>query len=194
MSAESLDVPAIGAVTVGLDDVLFPLSSWLDGSWEDVAIAASAFGLDPTALLDRLRATAVVGPSGRAIEGALIAEGLSDVELPAVAPGLVAAFNAHAPAHLDCYPGVQAALSSLRSMVPVACVTDGDPHAQRSKLRALQLTDAFDAVVFSEHSGDAPTSLERAALLIGVPTAQTVHVACTDELIALAAEMTELPN
>jgi len=176
MSAEPLDVPAIGAVTVGLDDTLFPLESWLDGAFEDVAAAATAFGLDEVALLDRLKALSAAGSNGRTIERALIAVGMSDVELPAVTPGLVAAFNAHAPARLECYPGVEAALSTLRSLVPVACVTDGDPHTQRSKLRALRLTDAFDAVVFSEHPDDPSTPLERAALLLGVPAAQTVHV------------------
>jgi FMN phosphatase YigB (HAD superfamily) len=188
MSAEALDVPAIAAVTVGLDDTLFARDSWLDGAWEDVATAAGAFGLDSAALLDRLLAIAAAGSNGRTIERALVAVGLSYVELPAVTPGLVAAFNAHAPAYLDCYPGVEAALGTLRSKVPVACVTDGDPHAQRSKLRALRLTDAFDAVVFSEHTDDTAAALERAALLIGVPVAQTVHVTRPAALVELAAD------
>jgi putative hydrolase of the HAD superfamily len=193
VTAQAHDVPAIAAVTVGLDNTLFPLASWLDGAWDDVATAAGAFGIDSAEFLDLLRMIAAAGSDGRTIERALVAVGVSDVELPAVVPGLVAAFNAHAPAHLDCYPGVEAALTALRSMVPVACVTEGDPHAQRSKLRALRLSDSFDAVVFSGESDEPGGALERAASLLGVPAAQTVHVTRSATLIDVAARIAGLP-
>jgi putative hydrolase of the HAD superfamily len=46
-------------------------------------------------------------------------------------------------------------LAALRAHVPIGLVTDGDPAVQRSKLRALGLADAFDAVVISDAWGRA---------------------------------------
>jgi putative hydrolase of the HAD superfamily len=173
---------AIAAVTVDLDDTLFPQAAWLDGAWEAVAAAGGTLGLDAAALHDRLVAIAAAGSDGgRIIDRALVAIGCSEVDLPAITPGLLAAFRAHAPERLECYPGVVAALTALRASVPVACITDGDPHIQRAKLRALGLSDAFDAVVFSDELGRQfrkphPAPFLRALDLLGVDAGQAVHV------------------
>lgn len=195
MTAEALDAAVIAAVTVALDDTLFPQATWLSGAWDEVAAAGAAFGLDASELLEQLRASALTGSrDGHVIDRALIAIGVSDVELPAVTPGLVAAFKAHAPTELECYPGVAAALTRLRSMLPVACITDGDPHIQRAKLRALGLADSFDAVVFSDELGRGyrkphPAPFERALRLLGVDAAATVHVGdrCRQDVEGAAA-------
>ena len=172
----------IAAVTVDLDDTLFPQESWLRGAWAAVAGAAGTLGLDETAVHERLLAVAAQGSDGgRIIDRALVALGVADHELPALTPGLVAAFKAHAPHRLECYPCSATALAELRALVPLACITDGDPHVQRAKLRALGLVDSFDAVVFSdelgrEHRKPDPAPFLRAAALLGVDPAAMVHV------------------
>lgn len=182
MTAEPIAAPVIAAVTVDLDDTLFPQSAWLEGAWEAVAAAGGTLGLDGAALHDRLLAIAAAGSDGgRIIDRALVAIGCSEVDLPALTPGLLAAFRAHAPKRLECYPGVVAALASLRAVVPVACITDGDPHIQRAKLRALGLAEAFDAVVFSDELGRQfrkphPAPFLRALDLLGVDPSEAVHV------------------
>lgn len=182
MTTEQLTTSVISAVTVDLDDTLFPQSAWLEGAWEAVAVAGSTLGLDQVALREQLAAVAATGSDGgRIIDRALLALGCSEVELPALTPGLLAAFRAHAPASLPMYPGVAEALATVRALVPVACITDGDPHIQRSKLRALGLADAFDAVIFSDEMGREfrkphPAPFLRALELLGVDAAATVHV------------------
>jgi HAD superfamily hydrolase (TIGR01509 family) len=182
VTAEPIAAPVIAAVTVDLDDTLFPQESWLSGAWEAVAAVGGTLGLDADALLRQLEIVAADGSDGgRIVDRALLAIGCSEVELPALTPGLLAAFRAHAPARLECYPGIEAALSALRAQVPVACITDGDPHIQRSKLRALGLSDAFDAVIFSDELGREfrkphPAPFLRALELLGVAAADTVHV------------------
>ena len=182
MTAEPIAACGIAAVTVDLDDTLFAQASWLDGAWDAVAGAGETLGLDPHMLRRSLAAIAASGSDGgRIIDRALAAIGCSDVDLPALTPGLVAAFRAHAPLHLDCYSGVEAALALVRAQVPVACITDGDPHIQRSKLRALGLADSFDAVVFSDEIGRQfrkphPAPFLRALDLLGVRAHETVHV------------------
>ena len=79
------------------------------------------------------------------------------------------------------YPGAAPALAELRELMPVACVTDGDPDIQRAKLRALRLEDAFDAIVISDEMGRGfrkphPAPFLRALELLGVPGSAAVHV------------------
>jgi HAD superfamily hydrolase (TIGR01509 family) len=182
VTAEPIAAVAVAGVTVDLDDTIFPQVAWLAGAWRAVAAAGAAFGLDAVLLHERLVAiTAAGSDGGRIVDRALLAIGCSEVELPAITPGLVAAFRSHAPDHLDCYPGVAAALGALRARVPVACITDGDPHIQRAKLRALGLTDAFDAVVFSDELGREyrkphPAPFARALAMLGVDASRAVHV------------------
>jgi FMN phosphatase YigB (HAD superfamily) len=180
--AQAVATPTIAAITVDLDDTLFPQAAWLQGAWAGVAAAGGALGLDAAALEDRLIAIAAAGSDGgRIIDRALLAIGCSEVDLPALSPGLIAAFRAHAPERLECYPGVKVALAEVRAAVPVACITDGDAHIQRSKLRALGLADSFDAVVFSDELGRQyrkphPAPFLRALDLLGVGAGEAVHI------------------
>lgn len=181
-SGEKVPSGQIAAVTIDLDDTLFDQRLWLDGAWQAVGAAGAVFGLDPEALTSRLRVIAAAGSDrGRIIDRALLDLGVPQWELPAVVPGLVAAFRSHAPASLPCYPGVGEALEAVRRWVPVGLITDGDPHVQRAKLRALGLRDAFDVIVFSDelgrrHRKPSPEPFLRALRELGVEPAHAVHI------------------
>ncbi len=76
---------------------------------------------------------------------------------------------------------MRAALRELRSLVPVAVVTDGAVAGQRAKLTALGLDDAFDAVVLSDGWGRAfrkphPRPFHTALALLGVDAADAVMI------------------
>lgn len=168
----------VRAVTVDLDDTIYPQSEFLHGAWRAVAGAGADAGLDGDRLLRSLEDECAKGSDrGGIIDRALVAIG-GPAEL---APGLVATFRAHAPERLAPYPGAVEGLTALRAAVPVACVTDGDPGIQRAKLRALGLGDAFDAVVISDEDGRAfrkphPGPFLKALTLLHVSPAEAVHV------------------
>ena len=171
----------IRAVTFDLDDTLYPQSAYLAGAWRSVGSAAAMAGVpegDAARLTSTLVRIAAEGSDrGRIIDRALAACGLPE----SLAPALVAAFRAHAPAQLPLYPGVREALDRLRRLVPIGCLTDGDPGIQRAKLHALGLTGAFDAVVISdelgrEHRKPDPLPFRRLLEQLGVAAVDAVHV------------------
>jgi putative hydrolase of the HAD superfamily len=169
---------SIRAVTVDLDDTLYPQSAFLSRAWSAVAEAGAGYGLPEQRLFDALMAECALGSDrGGIIDRAVTAVGGS----PELVPDLVQTFRAFAPYVLPPYPGAAPALAELRALVPVACVTDGDPEIQRAKLRALRLEDAFDAIVISDEMGRAfrkphPAPFLRALELLGVPGSAAVHV------------------
>ena len=169
----------VRAVLVDLDDTLYPQAGFLDGAWRAVAARAADFGVDPVRLLAALRVVAAEGSDrGRIVDRALALVGAADRPVPP----LVAVFAAHEPDHLEPFPGVVDALRRLRALVPVAVVTDGAPAGQRAKLRALGLTDAFDAVVLSDELGGRaarkpdPRPFRAALAALGVDAGHAVHV------------------
>jgi putative hydrolase of the HAD superfamily len=141
----------VAGVLVDLDDTLFPQTTWLSGAWHAVA-AAAAPAVDPRCLEAALADVAREGSDrGRIIDRAL--ERLGGDALDVEVTALLAAFRAHDAGTLECYPGAIDALRTLRSFVPVALVTDGDPGIQQGKIAALGLDDAFDAIVCSDELG-----------------------------------------
>jgi FMN phosphatase YigB (HAD superfamily) len=170
----------VRAVTVDLDDTLFPQSQWLAGAWQDVADRATLLGIDGAALLPVLHRICAEGSDrGGIIDRALVAIGASPERLVAV---LVAAFTAHAPARLSCYPGVSDALARLARRLPVVCITDGNPRIQRAKLDALGIAHTLTGIVVSDELGGRavrkphPAPFLRALELLGLPAAEVVHV------------------
>lgn len=176
------------AVTVDLDDTLFPQQDWLDGAWGAVAERASVLGLPGPALRTALHDVAAEGSDrGRIVDRALdrvVDRAAGDRDL---VPDLVAAFTAHAPARLEPYPGVAVALRELARRLPVVCITDGNPRIQQAKIDALGLRDALTAVVVSDaleadgRTGRVlrkphPAPFRRALHLLGLAAADVVHV------------------
>jgi putative hydrolase of the HAD superfamily len=175
---EASPSPGVRAVLFDLDDTLYPQSDWLDGAWAAVAAEAAAQGVDPGALEAELRSVAAQGSArGRIIDRALGRIGRHDVD---VAP-LVARFAAHAPEHLDPYPGVADALADLGRRTPLGLVTDGDPGIQRAKVAALGLAPVFTVVVLSdefgrEHRKPSPVPFRAALDALGVAATDAVYV------------------
>ena len=138
----------IHAVLFDLDDTLYAQSDWLSGAWESVAAAAPP-DVDSATLLVELRAIAAEGSA----KGGIIDRALDRVAPGTYAAPLVAAFKAHRSDRLELYPGVRDRLEQLRRYVPIGLVTDGDPVLQRDKVRALDLTNAFDVLTYSDVFG-----------------------------------------
>lgn len=181
----------IDAVLFDLDDTLFPQEQWLDVAWRTVA--RHAVGIDEERFFFALRDVASEGSD----RGRIIDRALERIGAVASVPPLVEIFRTCYVGRLDPYPGVARALWALRRRLPVGLVTDGDPAIQRSKLRALSLEDAFDAIVMSDDLGRMyrkphPIPLLRAAKRLGVPPHRCVYVGdrpAKDVAAALAAGM-----
>lgn len=62
-------------------------------------------------------------------------------------PELIETYRSHIPA-ITFYPGVEAALATLRRSYRIAVVTDGAAAVQRRKAAALTLQDHVDTIVY----------------------------------------------
>ena len=170
------------AVTVDLDDTLFPQASWLDGAWTAVATRAGSYGIRSEALREALIACAAEGSDrGGIIDRALDAIGVDPS--PEILPALVGAFSSWAPRTLEFYPGAYESLVRMRNAgLRLAVVTDGNPFIQRSKVAALGLTRLVDHVVISDELGGrafrkpSPAPFLRALELCGTSPATSVHI------------------
>ncbi|MGH8892699.1 MAG: HAD family hydrolase [Actinomycetes bacterium] len=171
---------AVAAVTVDLDDTLYPQQAWLAGAWDAVARRGAQLGLDRTALHEALVKTCAEGSDrGRIIDRALESLGAAPTDH---LPDLIATFAAHSPRRLVPYPGVVAALRALADAMPVVCVTDGMPDVQRAKVAALGLGHLLTGVVVSDELGGRavrkphPAAFLHALELLGGEPARTVHI------------------
>jgi len=189
---------AITAVTVDLDDTLYPHAEFLAGAWRSLAGVAVASGLDEdTAEVLRLALTQVAregSDRGRIVDRALHRCGLPG----ALASALTAELSSYRPIVLALHPGVEDALSRLRERFPVAIVTDGDPGRQRAKIKALGLDRKVDTVLVADelggpqHRKPSPTALLAALDRFGVGPEAAVHVGDRprrDTAAAIAAGM-----
>jgi FMN phosphatase YigB (HAD superfamily) len=61
----------------------------------------------------------------------------------------VGVFHAYRPPRLVPYRGVAKTLRALKSRQRLGMITDGEPHMQRAKLRALGLARWFDVIVYA---------------------------------------------
>lgn len=179
----SLSAVPVIAVTVDLDDTLYPQSRFLSGAWARLAEVAGELGLPSAAVQRTLIEVAAEGSDrGTIIDRALLLAGVAPERLRLYVPVLVDVFATFEPTGLDCYPGVVAALASLRSRVPLACITDGTAAVQRAKLAALGLADSFDAVVISDALGGRhlrkphPAPFHAALARLGCGAEGTVHI------------------
>ena len=175
-----VNVKPVDAVLFDLDDTLFGRVAWLDQAWRLVADAAfEQYGIDPVRLLNALRIVAGEGPDkGKVIDRALERVGHGDVPVAS----LVDAFHSLDAPVLSPYPGVKASLARLRTHTKIGLVTDGDPVIEWSKLDALGLEEAFDAIVMSDALGGRemrkpnPAPFIAAAKELGVKLVRCVYI------------------
>ncbi|MFC4357835.1 HAD family hydrolase [Halobium salinum] len=169
------------------DAVLFDLDGTLcrgDQSGETLYRGAfEAAGVEPFGRPDELWAS-LDGPPTPNDEATYLARGFAavadhhghTVDADALADGFLATVDNTA---VSVLPGAPAALSSARENGPVGLVTNGPEHRQATKLTALDLGDAFDAVVFA---GDLPRRkphrepFDRALDALGVDPVAALHV------------------
>ena len=170
----------VAAVTLDLDDTVFPQDQWLAGAWAAVADRGADLGLDREPLFRALVRTAAQGSDrGGIIDRALAAAGWRP---EAYVGELVAAFTGHAPVSLTPYPGALEALGLLSSVVPVVLITDGNPRIQHGKVAALGLDRLVAHVVVSDELGGRdlrkphPAPFRRALSLLELPADLVVHV------------------
>jgi HAD superfamily hydrolase (TIGR01509 family) len=170
----------VAAVTLDLDDTVFPQDEWLAGAWAAVADRGAVLGLEREPLLRALVRTAAEGSDrGRIVDRALAAVG---VPPESYVGDLVAAFTGHAPARLTAYPGALEAVRQLTAVVPVALITDGNPRIQHGKVAALGLDRLLAHVVVSDELGGRdlrkphPAPFRRALALLDLPAERVVHV------------------
>ena len=170
----------VAAVTLDLDDTVFPQDQWLAGAWAAVADRGADLGLDRAPLLRALVRTAAEGSDrGGIIDRALAAVGVPPEEYVGE---LVAAFTGHAPARLTPYPGALEALGLLTAVVPVVLITDGNPGIQHGKVAALGLDRLVVHIVVSDELGGRdlrkphPAPFRRALELLDQPAELVVHV------------------
>ncbi len=164
------------AVVVDLDDTLYPQAAYLAGAAADVGLAATAAGLDGARVHAALvRELAAGSDRGGTVDRALLAADVPAGDLPGLVPPLVAAFTAHAPSSLPPYPGVAEALAALGDVVPVGCLTDGNPAIQAAKLAATGLLPLLTEVLVTDTLGGraarkpSPEGLRVLAGRLGVP-------------------------
>jgi FMN phosphatase YigB (HAD superfamily) len=176
VSPPGWDGPPPLGVVVDLDDTLYPQAEYLAGAATAVGRAATGLGLDGEAVATALTAFLAAGSdTGRTIDRALLTVGTSEAALPGLVPPLVAAFTGHAPARLTPYPGVEAALTSLREAAPLGCLTDGVPAIQAAKVAAVGMPDLLTTVVVTDTLGGRafrkphPAGLTTLADRMGVP-------------------------
>jgi FMN phosphatase YigB (HAD superfamily) len=175
VSAPEWDGPPPLGVVVDLDDTLYPQAEYLAGAAAAVGRAATGLGLDGDSVTAALTARLAAGSdTGGTIDGALLAVGTTEADLPLLVPPLVAAFTGHEPERLTPYPGVAEALRSLSRAAPLGCLTDGNPAIQAAKLAAVGLPELAEVVVSDVLGGRAfrkphPAGLTTLADRMGVP-------------------------
>ncbi|HVN88002.1 MAG TPA: HAD-IA family hydrolase [Candidatus Binatia bacterium] len=139
----------IRAVGFDLDDTLYDHSQYVRGAYRDVAAAVERVtGISADEFFERIfpdwqRRTS---RCDRIFADALRDAAVYSLELERE---LVGIYRAHHPT-LTAHPGVREGLDSLRAAgIRLGLLSDGQLAVQQRKLRTLNLTDCFDACVFT---------------------------------------------
>lgn len=165
------------AILFDLDDTLFSHRRFRLSGFAAVARAvASSTGLDARALFGRMVAAARNASTyGREFDEVITAFSL---DLPK--ERLIAEMREHEP-NITLHKTVRRTLCELRASFRLAIVTNGFPGVQQSKLRALGLLDAVDAIVYATEHGSGRGKPERAPFVealkrLGVEAGHAVFV------------------
>jgi putative hydrolase of the HAD superfamily len=133
---------------VDLDDTIYPELTYLESGYRAVAVhIARTTGTDAAAVFARLHYEQLKFGRTGAFDRLVAHFGwtLSIREL-------VQVYRAHNPTLMP-YPQAFEAIKALRTVAPVAIVTDGAATIQRRKVEALGLADHVDAIVLCDEAG-----------------------------------------
>ena len=138
------------AIVFDLDDTLYPHAAFVRSGFKAIARRlAQDRGLSASlvySVLDRARSS---GARGRELQTLCIRVGLSSSYVPA----LLAVVRDHAPA-LRLPAESRRVLTSIRRRWRVGILTNGVPHVQKGKIKALGVEELVDAVVLAAECGD----------------------------------------
>jgi len=165
------------AVVFDLDDTLFLQATYLELVLDHVADLAQERGIDR----ERFRASLGTVAAQGSDRGGVIDRALAEIGSTLDPAPLITGFRDFRPDQLSLLPGAAETLERLAAVVPIGCITDGDPGIQRGKLKALGLEGRFDVLVLSDelgrmHRKPDPAPFERALAELGRAPHEVVMV------------------
>lgn len=178
----------VAALVFDLDDTLYPETQYVRSGFRAVAdhLAHSPCPdrLAPDEsrreeLFTRLWQAFETGPRHRVFNTVL--RQLDRTDDPQLIAHLVALYRSHRP-FLYLAPAVADMLRRLRGRYQLGLLTDGYLPAQKLKVEALGLADAFDCIIYTEQLGrqfwkPAPRAFELMAQQLGRPHQHCVYIA-----------------
>ena len=166
------------AVTFDLDDTLYPERDYALSGFAAVARwAEDALGIPQATGFAELKGYFQAGVRGDTFNRWLDSHGL---EAEAWIPQMVQVYRDHEP-QLQPFPDVPPVLNELRPRCRMGLLTQGHRPGQERKIRALGLTDYFEAIVImGEEQRDSwkPNTLPFEMLLekLATPGEQAVYI------------------
>ena len=139
------------AILFDLDDTLYPERLYVLSGFH--AVAEHLSKIHPVEMNEVF--TCLSAHFERRVRGNIFNCALSDLNILAddeIIQQLVAVYRDHLPT-LTLYPEVQSLLQTLRTQYKLGLLTDGYAQVQRLKVKALNLTGSFDAIVYSDDFG-----------------------------------------
>lgn len=140
------------AVVFDLDDTLYLETDYVRSGFRAVAAVLADKGGDAEPIRELLWRAFEQGPRERVFNSVLKELGRS--EDGALIEGLVKCYREHRPV-LQLEEPMRELLGRLRGLYRLGLLTDGFLPAQRYKVEALELADAFDCIIYTEQLGRA---------------------------------------
>lgn len=138
------------AVIFDLDDTLYPERDYVLSGFRSVAIwAETRLGIPAAQGFAELKRLFDQGVRGKTFDLWLASHHL---EANRIIPELIQVYRNHEP-NLTPLPEAPALLATLKNVYRLGLLGDGYLEVQRRKLRALNLSPYFEAVVFSDEWG-----------------------------------------
>lgn len=174
-----IDLSHVAAFVFDLDDTLYPESQFVRSGFRAVAAAFAARLGPPDATVARMVELSQSDARGRVFD-ALLTErgGAAD---PRDVAAMVTAYRRHVP-ELALHSDAARLLERLCGRRRLGLISDGPAEMQRNKVRALNLANRFDAIVFTDEMGREfwkphPRGFQQAGLALCAAGAQLVYIA-----------------
>lgn len=163
------------AFLIDLDDTIFDEVSYSLSGYRAIAyFLAKQTGLIEDDLYIYMAHEALRSGRGNLFNKVIVKFDITDIDVR----DLVVVYREHKPS-LVAYPDAMQTLRYLRSLAPLAIVTDGSPQIQRLKIAALGLEKEVDEIVFTwecENPKPAPDGIREAARRLNVELSQCLII------------------